>query len=483
MKERQQLPKKLEPPPIAGKVPPHDLDAEAATISASLLDSDALDRVLEIMAPEHCYSEANARILQAAQQLRLAATTVDMVSVASWLRDREWLGKIGGTAYLAQLADAAPHIGNIETYARTVHEKWRLRQLIKTCQLVSAEGYGDVGGVDDFITASAASVVAIAEGNSGDKGPENATIIAKRVREGIAAAFHETPESRAEKTMTGMSDLDRLMGPLKPSLTIIAAWSGVGKTSLAREWAIRKIRSDKRKRGVIIFSFEMTRDEMIEAMAYSLAGVDSAKLDAHEKLTVEEAEDLAGALAWLEKVPWLWIVDQETMKGRTPAHIEAMVRRIQRGEAKKIGVDVAEVFVDYLQLVSPTDEKAPRVQQVDSIAYGLLGAALRLRVPVIALSQLNEDGKKRKDERPCAEDTRESKGIVQAAHRIILIYNPHYIERRRKMQEERGSYRAPDSEDVELIVDKNRGGRTGVVQVQFLPWCTRFQDMPVPNPG
>ena len=151
LSRRIRPPTLVDPPPVAGRVPPHDLDAEAAVLSAILLDRDALDRVLEILKPEHFYSEANARIFQAAQALAVAMTPIDMVSVASWLRDREWLQKMGGTAYLAQLADATPAVGHVGAHAKVVHEKWRLRQLISTCQRVSAEGYGDVGEVQQFI--------------------------------------------------------------------------------------------------------------------------------------------------------------------------------------------------------------------------------------------------------------------------------------------------------------------------------------------
>jgi replicative DNA helicase len=478
--DRHKPPQLVTPPKVAGRVPPHDLDAEAATISAILLSRDALDRVLEMLKPEHFYSEANARIYQAAQQLAIAMTPVDMISVASWLNNREWLGKMGGTAYLAQLADATPAVGHVETHAKVVHEKWRLRQLIATCQRVSAEGYGDVGEAQEFIDASHASIGDIAAGSAKKQAIENAPIIADRVHASIAAEIANMGAPREDKVISGMPDLDRLMGAFKPSLNIIAAWSGVGKTSLAREWALRTIMRPVKKRGVIIFAFEMTRDEMLEAMAYGIAGVDSAKLGALQKLTADEGNELGKAFAWLKTVPWLWILDQETMEGKTPRHIEAVIRRIIREDAPKHGVEVAKAFVDYLQLCNAEglEKGANREREISSVAYGLQGVSQRQKLPVIALSQLNEDGKKRKDGRPCAEDTRESKAILQAAHKVILLHNPHYLERRRMMQEQGGSYTAPDFEDVELIVDKNRGGRTGIVSARFLPWCTRFEDMP-----
>src|SRR5580700_10057727 len=102
-----------EPASVAGRVPPHDLDAEAAVLSAILLSREALDRVLEILKPEHFYSDANGRIYEAATALALAGTPIDIVSVASYLRDRERLAQVGGPSYLAQLADSTPAVAHV----------------------------------------------------------------------------------------------------------------------------------------------------------------------------------------------------------------------------------------------------------------------------------------------------------------------------------------------------------------------------------
>jgi replicative DNA helicase len=144
-------PQKVEPPIVAGRVPPHDLDAEAAVLSAILLNREALDRVLEILKPEHFYSDANGKIFSASMALALSGTPIDIVSIASYLRDREQLAQIGGASYLAQLSDATPAVAHVGAHAAVVYEKWRVRQLIATCQRVAAEGYGDVGVVQEFI--------------------------------------------------------------------------------------------------------------------------------------------------------------------------------------------------------------------------------------------------------------------------------------------------------------------------------------------
>src|SRR4051794_35624456 len=150
------------PAPSSGRVPPHDLEAEAAVLSAILLDRDALDKVLENLKSEHFYSEAHRRIYEGAIELSSKGLPIDIVSVAGWLRDRERLAQVGGSAYLAELADAVPAVAHIETYARMVREKWRVRQLIGTCQKIAAEGYGDVGEVQAFIDGAEQAVYEIA---------------------------------------------------------------------------------------------------------------------------------------------------------------------------------------------------------------------------------------------------------------------------------------------------------------------------------
>ena len=142
---------RLEAPIVNGRVPPHDLDAEAAVLSAILLSREALDRVLEILKPEHFYSDANGRIYAAAQALALVGTPIDIVSICSYLRDRELFAQVGGATYVAQLADATPAVAHVGAHATTVYEKWRVRAVIATCQHVAAEGYGDVGVVQTYI--------------------------------------------------------------------------------------------------------------------------------------------------------------------------------------------------------------------------------------------------------------------------------------------------------------------------------------------
>jgi len=151
----------LEPKP--GRIPPSDLDAEAAVLSAALLDSTTIEVARSIVSAEHFYADANRRIFEAIIELTEAGQPADVVSVAGLLRDTGRIEQIGGTPYLFQIADATPSVANVATHAQRVHEKLRLRQLIATCQLTAAEGYGDCGDVQSFAERASASMRAIAE--------------------------------------------------------------------------------------------------------------------------------------------------------------------------------------------------------------------------------------------------------------------------------------------------------------------------------
>ena len=215
--------------PSGGRVPPNDLDAEAAVLSAVLLDADAFDRVQEVLGSEHFYSDANRRIYEAVLDLKsLTGQPVDIVSVSGWLRDRNRLAQVGGTPYLAQLTDATPAIAHVENHARIIREKWRLRQLISTCQRVTAEGYAGCEDVQSFIDSAEQAVFDIA------RVPSHSTMIsAKDASDRVFNILTETKNRGGGVTgiETGFRELDRMCSGLHPGdLYIVAGRPGMGKT-------------------------------------------------------------------------------------------------------------------------------------------------------------------------------------------------------------------------------------------------------------
>src|SRR5262245_12617306 len=207
--------------PAGGRVPPSDLDGEAAVLSATLLDADAFDRVQELLKAEHFYADANRRIFEAILELKAESKPVDIVSVAAWLRDRNRLAQIGGTPYLAQLSDATPAVAHVDAHARIIREKWRLRQLIATCQATVAEGYSGTEDVQEFIDQTEQAVFDIA------RVPEATSIVS--LKDAIHGAFKILADAARRGggitgIETGFSQLDKSCAGLHPGdLYIIAA--------------------------------------------------------------------------------------------------------------------------------------------------------------------------------------------------------------------------------------------------------------------
>ena len=394
---RSRAPQRIEPAISAGRVPPHDLDAEAAVLAAVLLDRDALDRVLEILKPEHFYSDANGRIFEAAQELAIVGTPIDIVSVASWLRDRERLAQVGGPSYLAQVADATPAVSHVGAHARVVKEKWRVRQLIATChEAVAAEGYGDVGVVQEYIDSAEQAVYELA------RTPESTTT--QRLTDVLKAAFEQI-NAAAERgdhitgISTGYERLDaKTAGLHDGDLTIIAARPGMGKTSFVLNLAVNVAsprtvslpapgeagHGEERQEagyGVAVFSLEMPREQLATRLVCSEGRVDLGKLRGG-RLQREDWTRLTEAASYLSTLP-IWIDD-------TPAlgilELRAKVRRIQAEYNRStpggaLQQRVGLVVVDYLQLMKGRDGVNSREQEISEISRGLKQLAKELKSP------------------------------------------------------------------------------------------------------
>lgn len=481
---RGRPPQRLEPAMVAGRVPPHDLDAEAAVLSAILLSRDALDRVLEILKPEHFYSDANGRIYEAAQELALLGTPIDIVSVASWLRDRERIAQVGGAPYLAQLADATPAVAHVTTHARAVYEKWRLRHLIATCQKVAAEGYGDVGVVQEFIDSAEQSIYELARTAQANSVQPLAQVLRAAFQQITAAAERG---DRITGISTGYERLDsKTAGLHSGDLMIVAARPGMGKTSFVLNLGVNVasprtvsipgpgedgagVERQEPGFGVCVFSLEMPREQLATRMVCSEGRVDLGKLR-QGYLQPDDWRRLTEAASYLSSLP-MWIDDTSAIG---VLELRAKVRRIQAeydrpatptSAERKVGL----VVIDYLQLMKGRDGVNSREQEISEISRGLKQLAKELSVPVIALSQLNRAVETRttKDKRPQLSDLRESGAIEQDADTIIFIYRDEY-------------YNAETTNAkgiAELIIAKQRNGPTGKVLTRFTPSFTRFDNL------
>ena len=471
----------MEPPTVEGRVPPHDLDAEAAVLSAVMLDGSSLDRVLEFLKPEHFYSEAHRRIFEACMELHRVGQPVDIVQVGTWLKTRDRIAQIGGMAYLTEILDAAPAVANIVAYGRTIHEKWRVRQVIATCQRVAATGYLDYGEAQKFIDEAEQSIYQLA------RTPESSSV--EKLISVMKKSFKQLNDAMARGDRitgapTGFDRLDRITSGLHDGdLTIIAARPGMGKTSFVLNIATnvasprnRVAADNPNKRweepgvGVAVFSLEMPREQIANRMVCAEGKVDVGKVR-QGHLSPQDWSRLTESAAFLGALP-IWIDDTSAI---SILELRAKVRRLQ-AEHDRMSEDGSRklqrlglVIVDYLQLMRGRDGAQSREQEISEISRGLKGLAKELRLPVIALSQLNRSVETRseKSKRPQLSDLRESGAIEQDADNILFIYRDDYYNKDT----------TTEPNVAEIIVGKQRNGPTGTVKVRFDNQYTRFDNL------
>jgi len=471
------------PPSIAGsRVPPNDLDAEAAVLSAVLLSADAFDEVQDVLEPQHFYSDANRRIYECIVELQNVGRPVDVVSVAGWLRDKNRLNQAGGSVYIAQLADATPAVAHVADHARVIREKWRLRQLIMTCQRFVAEGYGDCGEVQFFIDRAEQAVFDIA------RIAEGTTIVP--VKEAIHGAFQILSEAARRGggitgIETGFTELDRKCAGLhNGDLYIVAGRPGMGKTAFVLNMAVNVAKPrqvdtaddlgplpdapiEEPGYGVAFFSLEMPREQLAARLLASEGRVDVSRIRSGQ-FRNEDWNKLTEAAARLGRLP-IWLDDTPSL---TLLDLRAKVRRLQaelkRGDASTPAQRLGLVVIDYLQLMQGRRNANSREQEISELSRGLKALAKEMEVPVLALSQLNRSVETRgtKDKRPQLSDLRESGAIEQDADTIMFIYRDDYY-----FQD------SPDKGVAEVIIAKQRNGPTGKLLTKFTAEYTRFDNL------
>ncbi|MGI9117212.1 MAG: replicative DNA helicase [Gaiellales bacterium] len=454
---------------VTGRVPPHDLDLEAAVLSAAILDPDARADVLAACSPGDCYSDANARILGAVVELSEAREPVDLITLVRHLRARELFERVGGVGYLNQIADATPSLANAGAHARRVRQLAVRRRIVAEAQRVVAEGYGEVGDEDAWATQAGRRI-----GSLADDG--RACAEAVPLRAAIRTALNEKMAAMGRGDAltgiaTGFERLDRLTSGLHDGeTTIVGARPGMGKTSFLLD-VIRSVSAldGGDTHGVIMFSLEMPKEQLAERVICAESGVDLLQWRSG-RIPMQSWTVVHGSATKLERRP-VWIVDAAS---QSVPDMEATARKIARqwcdgvgstGKARRVSL----VAVDYLQLARAvaTSRNASREQEVAEVSRGLKRLAKDQRVPVMALAQVNRTTEDGKDKRPGLRHLRESGSIEQDADNILLLHRGDYYERDATKH----------TGIAEVIVAKQRNGPTGRANLRWNASSATFQNL------
>lgn len=462
-----------EVPAIEGRVPPHDLDAEAAVLSAALLDSEARDEVLTVLLPEHFYADANREIWQAIVDMTSRGTTVDVVSVATRLRETGKIQVVGGAKYLGMLVDAIPVGASVLTHAKTVWRKWRRRKAIRVLLKLLGHGYSYDIDDDDFIAEVDKLVTEAISSTFTAEGP-------KRLQDVLVETMHSISEA-AEKgaghdaiptpivKLTEATD-----GGGRPgNLITIAGRPGHGKSTLADQWSV--IAATPREVGmhgwVYASSLEMPGRQKGARMLSNASNVSLSELRTG-RLLPDQWAALTEAGERLARLP-IWIDE----KPASPIRIAAEARKIAR-RAERAGSRLAMVVVDYLQILDlPKSETRERAVADASAAMKRLAG--ELQCVVVQLAQLNRKVDHEKVPRPTMAHLKESGAIEADSDIIIFTYRPERYLQFKDDPEMRGF--------AELLLGKQRDGDDGIIECRFDGAHTRFVDapesVPPPPPG
>ena len=434
------------------KVPPQNLDAESSVLGGILLENEAVNQVLELLRPEDFYRESHRKVFRAIVELSDRSEPVDLITLSDCLKSRGELEAVGGTAYLASLADFVPTAANISHYARIVREKSILRSLITTATEIATRGYEEQGNVEEFLDSAEKVIFDISE----KKIKASFVAVGDMIKDTLKTVekLYERKEM-VTGVPTGYNDLDKLTAGLQPAeLIIVAGRPGMGKTAFALNIAANAAFTGA---GVAVFSLEMAKEQLVLRMLCSEARVDSSKVRSGY-LGERDFPQLAKAAGRLHEAP-IYIDD-------TPAisvlELRAKARRLVRDRSKKIGL----IVVDYLQLMRGMGTASNREQEISEISRSLKALAKELSVPVIALSQLNRRVEDRGDRRPMMSDLRESGAIEQDSDVIIFIYRDEVYN---KSDESKKGL-------AEIIVAKQRNGPIDTVTLTFLNEFTRFEN-------
>jgi len=436
------------------RLPPHNNDAERSLLGSMLRDNNIIPEAINLVRADHFYNYGHQKIFEAITKLNDdSGKPADIVTVAEYLATAKQMEDIGGPAYLAELWDAAPSAAHYRQYAEIIRQKAIARNLIHACTDLSAEAFDQSVPSGELLDSAERRILEIAEmGITGDT-----VTLHEAMQEAFTRLDYRKNQNADEFSgiATGYLDLDNLTAGFQNSeLIVLAARPSVGKTAFALNIARHVVVEEGLP--VLFVSLEQARIELAERLLCCQARVDSHKMRRGHLGTDDMSKIMeAGGILSDSK---LFIDDTP---GQSMLRIAANARRLKKRH------DLRLVIIDYLQLIDPDDRRESRQEQVSGISRRLKFLARELKVPVVALAQVNRSSEDRQDHRPRLSDLRESGAIEQDADTVMMLHRPDYHE--------------PGQQEglIEVIIAKQRNGPTGEVSLMYVKQFMRFENFAV----
>lgn len=437
----------------AGRVPPHNLDAEMSLLGAILIDEDVLADVVDKIRANDFYDKKHQQIFAAIMRIFERHRPIDLLTLSDELEKKEELESVGSSSYLSELTNYVPTAANASAYAELVAQRAVRRRLIKASTDIADLAYKDDSNTAEILERAEAEFFSVS-----DTSLRQELVSLEQI---LTESFDRMEELHRDRgklrgIRTGWKDLDNLTAGLQRSdLLILAARPAMGKTTLVTNLAYNV--AAKENQSVLFFSLEMSKEQLVDRMLADASGVDAWNIrtgnlsdDDFEKISNAMGE-MAEAPIFIDDTPGLTVLEMRT-KARRQAHNQPL----------------GLIIVDYLQLMQGSGRGGDfnRVQEVSEISRGLKLIARELNVPVVALSQLSRSVESRNPQIPQLADLRESGSIEQDADLVAFIY--------------REAYYNPDTDRqniTDLIIAKHRNGPTGKIELYFHPERLRFMSL------
>ena len=452
MPRKENTPKEIDK--VSERSLPADVNAEAAILSAMLIDSGVVSKGIELIKEEYLSRSANKLIFRTICELFSEGVEVDTLTLVDRMQRNNTLEKAGGIPYVNDVANVVVSSANFDFHLNIVTAKALLRHLILACNGIIESCYSSPKPVKDIVDEAEQRIFSIAELPQ-HQGFLRIDQISPEVVQSIdSIASTKVP---VVGVASGYSDLDKITGGFRPGqFIIIAARPAMGKTSLALNIASHAAVNLGKK--VAIFTMEMAADEVVMRM---FSGAAEVNMDSMLKGFGMNEEKLIRIMQASEVFSTKQIYIDESGTN-TPLDIRAKTRRLA---ADVGGLDL--IVIDYLQLMTLPREKDNRQQEIAEISRALKILAKDMKIPVVALSQLNRLLENREDKRPRLSDLRESGAIEQDADLVMFIYRDEYYNPEKT--EKPGI--------AEVIIGKNRHGQTGSVELGFIKEFTLFRSI------
>lgn len=437
-----------------GRIPPQNLDAEMSLLGAVLIDDEVLANVSDRLKAGDFYDKRHATVYGAMFRLYEHHKPIDLLTLSDELKKKDELELVGGSAYLTELTNYVPTAAHAEAYADMIVQKAVRRRLIKASSDIAQLGFDEDKNIQELLETAESELFSVS-----DAGVKQDLVSLEYI---LTESFDRIEELHRDKgklrgVKTGYRDLDNLTAGLQKSdLLILAARPAMGKSTFALNMAYNI--ANREKQAVLVFSLEMSKEQLVDRMLAEAAGVDAWNIrtgnlsdDDFEKLSNAMGE-MAEAPIFIDDTPGLTVLEMRT-KARREAHNQPL----------------GLIIVDYLQLMSGSrgmGNEFNRVQEVSEISRGLKLIARELNVPVLALSQLSRSVESRNPQIPQLADLRESGSIEQDADLVMFLYREDYYNPETDRQH-----------ITDLIMAKHRNGPTGRIELYFHPERLRFMSL------